>query len=193
MGILGEGQSIPATEPGICYCYCIVTDNVTGETATSEYCEVYSVEPFTLVYLTGDGEHDPDGSGILVSEFKGGVMPYEIWWDKDGEQIESSPGEVNENYGSVVYNATVGDYTVHATDAMGEVITATSHRIAPKLTIVEQPVGGTIPKDGVVYLYVQVGDGEGPYYYTLYHNGKEHVKGDSQTAVRYSFRVWYPG
>ena len=145
---IGVGSSIDVTEIGDYMC--IATDDQTGETASSYVATVYDTEPFTLVYFTGDAEYVPEGegSGILMAEFKGGVQPYEIWWDKDGEAHESQEGDMNENYGSVVHITTVGDYTVHAVDAMGEVITATSHLTAPKLTIVEQPVGGTHDPEG---------------------------------------------
>ena len=146
---------------------CIATDDVTGETASSYVATVYDTEPFRLMTFTGDGEHYSDGSGMLKAGFAGGVQPYEIWWDKDGE----------------------------AHDAMGEVITATSHRIAPKLTIVEQPVGGTIPKGGYATINVRLAD-EGqidlPYLYMLYRNG-EHQLQYSAPQISGSFSIWYPG
>ena len=186
----GQGALRPVSEEGDYFC--TVEDNVTGDTVDSEMCTVYSAEPFTLVYLTGDGEHDPEGSGMLAAEFKGGVTPYEIWWDKDGEAIESYEGEMNENYGSVVYNATVGDYTVHAVDAMGEVITATSHRTAPKLTIVEQPQGGMIPKDSYTRINVVVADGDMPYTYILYRNGVEYLT-ETDDDDSCPVGIWDPG
>ena len=184
------GSSIDVTEIGDYMC--IATDDLTGETASSYMATVYDTEPFTLVYLTGDGEYNPEGSGILVSEFKGGVTPYEFWWDKDGEAIESYDGEVNENYGSVVYNATVGNYTVHAVDAMGAVVTATSHRTAPKLTIVQQPEDGVIIKGTHGQISVAVSDGDAPYTFTLFRNGK-HLVQATENSKTSTFAVWYPG
>ena len=186
------GAQVELTVPGDYYC--VATDDQTGETASSYVATVYDTEPFTLVYFTGDAEYVPEGegSGILMAEFKGGVQPYEIWWDKDGEAHESQEGDMNENYGSAVHITTVGDYTVHAVDAMGEVITATSHLTAPKLTIVEQPVGGTIPKGKQAVISVTVSDGEGPYTYELFRNG-EHVVQDTREDTGCSFNVWYPG
>ncbi len=188
---IGVGSSIDVTEIGDYMC--IATDDQTGETASSYVATVYDTEPFTLVYFTGDAEYVPEGegSGILMAEFKGGVQPYEIWWDKDGEAHESQEGDMNENYGSVVHITTVGDYTVHAVDAMGEVITATSHLTAPKLTIVEQPVGGTIPKGKCLPISVTVSDGEAPYHYKLYWNGNNLVSSEQDNHA--SFSAWESG
>ena len=185
------GSSIDVTEIGDYMC--IATDDVTGEEAHSYVATVYDTEPFTLVYFTGDAEYVPEGegSGILMAEFKGGVQPYEIWWDKDGEAHESQEGDMNENYGSVVHITTLGDYTVHAVDAMGEVITATSHLTAPKLTIVEQPVGGTIPKGKCLPISVTVSDGEAPYHYKLYWNGNNLVSSEQDNHA--SFSAWESG
>ena len=187
------GSSIDVTEIGDYMC--IATDDLTGETASSYVATVYDTEPFRLMTFTGDGEHHPDGSGMLKAGFAGGVQPYEIWWDKDGEAIESEDAEVDGYIGALVYNATIGDYTVHAVDAMGAVITATSHRTAPKLTIVEQPVGGTIPKGGYATINVRLAD-EGqidlPYLYMLYRNG-EHQLQYSAPQISGSFSIWYPG
>ncbi len=184
------GAQVELTVPGDYYC--VATDDQTGETAPSNVVTVYDTEPFRLMTFTGDGEHYSDGSGMLKAGFAGGVQPYEIWWDKDGEAIESEDAEVDDYIGAVVYNATIGNYTVHAVDAMGEVITATSHRIAPKLTITEQPVGGTIPKDGYKDISVSVSDGEAPYRFVLCRNGEHYVEVTDDPAFA-TFGVWYPG
>ena len=184
------GQTVPVSEPGEYFCR--VMDNVTGDTVDSETCTVYSVEPFRLMRFTGDGEHFSDSSGILVAGFAGGVEPYEIWWDKDGEAIDSVDSEVDDYIGSLVYNATVGNYTVHAVDAMGEVVTATSHRIAPKLTIVQQPEDGVIIKGTHGQISVAVSDGDAPYTFTLFRNGKYLVQATENSKTS-TFAVWYPG
>ena len=184
------GSSIDVTEIGDYMC--IATDDVTGEEAHSYVATVYDTEPFRLMTFTGDGEHHPDGSGMLKAGFAGGVQPYEIWWDKDGEAIESEDAEVDDYIGAVVYNATIGNYTVHAVDAMGEVITATSHRIAPKLTIVEQPVGGIIPKGKYLPLRVTVSDGEAPYHFQLYWNGEKFVGTDTDNPYT-GYSAWESG
>ena len=184
------GSSIDVTEIGDYMC--IATDDLTGETASSYVATVYDTEPFRLMTFTGDGEHHPDGSGMLKAGFAGGVQPYEIWWDKDGEAIESEDAEVDDYIGAVVYNATIGNYTVHAVDAMGEVITATSHRTAPKLTIVEQPVGGIIPKGKYLPLRVTVSDGEAPYHFQLYWNGEKFVGTDTDNPYT-GYSAWESG
>ena len=184
------GSSIDVTEIGDYMC--IATDDVTGEEAHSYVATVYDTEPFRLMTFTGDGEHHPDGSGMLKAGFAGGVQPYEIWWDKDGEAIESEDAEVDDYIGAVVYNATIGNYTVHAVDAMGEVITATSHRIAPKLTIVEQPKDSIIPKGSYTRINVVVADGEMPYTYILYRNGEEYLT-ETDDDDSCPVGIWDPG
>ncbi len=184
------GSSIDVTEIGDYMC--IATDDVTGEEAHSYVATVYDTEPFRLMTFTGDGEHHPDGSGMLKAGFAGGVQPYEIWWDKDGEAIESEDAEVDGYIGALVYNATIGNYTVHAVDAMGEVITATSHRTAPKLTIVEQPKDSIIPKGSYTRINVVVADGEMPYTYILYRNGEEYLT-ETDDDDSCPVGIWDPG
>ena len=187
---IGVGSSIDVTEIGDYMC--IATDDVTGEEAHSYVATVYDTEPFRLMTFTGDGEHHPDGSGMLKAGFAGGVQPYEIWWDKDGEAIESEDAEVDGYIGALVYNATIGNYTVHAVDAMGEVITATSHRTAPKLTIVEQPKDSIIPKGSYTRINVVVADGEMPYTYILYRNGEEYLT-ETDDDDSCPVGIWDPG
>ena len=193
MGILGEGQSLPATEHGICYCYCIVTDDVTGETAISEYCEVYSETPFRLVSISEDCELVPGASAELIASFADGTKDYEIWWDKDGTAIDSVEGtDAEGNVISYVDTTEAGVYTVHAVDAPGEVVKASVVRTDEKLTITEQPVGGTIPKNDSLPISVTVSGGEAPYTYILYRNGEEYRK-DSGYPGYCLFSIWYPG
>ncbi|MBR4907117.1 MAG: hypothetical protein IKZ44_09760 [Clostridia bacterium] len=193
MGILGEGQSLPATEHGICYCYCIVTDDVTGETAISEYCEVYSETPFRLVSISEDCELVPGASAELIASFADGTKDYEIWWDKDGTAIDSVEGtDAEGNVISYVDTAEAGVYTVHGVDAHGETVKASVIRTDEKLTITEQPVGGTIPKNDSLPISVTVSGGEAPYTYILYRNGEEYRK-DSGYPGYCLFSIWYPG
>ena len=190
-GILGEGQSYPAEKEG--YYYCIVTDNVTGETATSEYCEVYSTEPFHLENITQDCEVLPKDDTFVIASFAGGVEDYEIWWDKDGEAIDSVEGRDEQDH--VYSRANVdgpGKYTVHGVDSMYATASGSVTITVSKLTIVEQPVGGTIPKGKQAVISVTVSDGEGPYTYKLFRNG-EHVVQDTREDTGCSFNVWYPG
>ena len=190
-GILGEGQSYPAEKEG--YYYCIVTDNVTGETATSEYCEVYSTEPFHLVSITEDCEVLPKDDTFVIASFAGGVEDYEIWWDKNGTAIDSVEGRDEQDH--VYSRANVdgpGKYTVHGVDSMYATASGSVTITVSKLTIVEQPVGGTIPKGKQAVISVTVSDGEGPYTYKLFSNG-EHVVQDTREDTGCSFNVWYPG
>ena len=185
------GSSIDVTEIGDYMC--IATDDVTGEEAHSDACQVYSTDPFTLVYLTGDCEYSPDNSGVIVSKFTGGVLPYEIWWDKDGEAYESHDvDDIDGYHGSVIYDTIVGNYTVHATDAMGATITATCHYTAPKLTIVEQPKDSIIPKGSYTRINVVVADGEMPYTYILYRNGEEYLT-ETDDDDSCPVGIWDPG
>ena len=193
MGILGEGQSLPATEHGICYCYCIVTDDVTGEKATSEYCEVYSEPPFRLVSISGDCELVPGASAELIASFADGTKDYEIWWDKDGTAIDSVEGtDAEGNVISCVDTAEAGVYTVHGVDAHGETVKASVVRTDEKLTITEQPQGGMIPKDSYTRINVVVADGEAPYTFILYRNGEECLT-ETDDSDSCPYGVWDPG
>ena len=130
---------------------------------------------------------------MLTASFADGTEDYEIWWDKDGDAIESR--EDTDQDGNVISYAETseaGVYTVHAVDAHGEVITASVVRTDEKLTIAEQPVGGTIPKDGYLPISVTVSDGKGPYTYILFRNGKHEVQSTEESTVS-TFSVWYPG
>ncbi|MBQ9188779.1 MAG: hypothetical protein IJ138_05585, partial [Clostridia bacterium] len=193
-GILGEGQSYPAVKEG--YYYCIVTDNVTGETATSEYCEVYSTAPFRLADITGDFELTSDADATVIASFAGGVEDYEIWWDKDGKAIDSVEDRDAQN--NVRSRANVdgpGKYTVHGVDSMYATASGSVNVTAPKLTIVEQPVGGTIPKGSYATINVVLAEEKQidlPYLYMLYRNG-EHYLQYSAPQISGSFSVWYPG
>ena len=101
---------------------------------------------------------------MLVASFTGGVEDYEIWWDKDGGAIDSTEGtDAAGNVVSYVDTAEAGVYTVHGVDSMYATASASVTVTAPKLTIVRQPEGGTIPKDGHAEINVLVADGEGPY------------------------------
>ncbi len=190
-GILGEGQSYPAEKEG--YYYCIVTDNVTGETATSEYCEVYSTEPFRLVNITQSCEILPGEDTFVVASFDGGVEEYEIWWDKDGTAIDSVEGRDEQD--NVYSRANVdgaGKYTVHGVDSMYATASASVTITAPKLTIVAQPVGGTIPKGSYTRINVVVADGEMPYTYILYRNGEEYLT-ETDDDDSCPVGIWDPG
>ena len=190
-GILGEGQSYPAEKEG--YYYCIVTDNVTGETATSEYCEVYDTAPFRLADITGDFELTSDADAAVIASFTGGVEDYEIWWKKDGVAIDSVEDRDAQN--NVRSRANVdgpGVYTVYAADSMYATVSASVNVTAPKLTIVAQPKGGTIPKGSYTTIHVTVSDGEAPYRFVLYRNGEYYVEVTDDPAFA-SFGVWYPG
>jgi len=190
-GILGEGQSYPAEKEG--YYYCIVTDNVTGETAVSEYCEVYSTEPFRLVNITQSCEILPGEDTFVVASFDGGVEEYEIWWDKDGTAIDSVEGRDEQD--NVYSRANVdgaGKYTVHGVDSMYATASGSVTITVPKLTIVEQPVDGTIPKGSYTRINVVVAGGEAPYTYILYRNGAEHRR-ETYKSETNAYRIWDPG
>ena len=192
----GKGASLPVSEEGDYFC--TVEDNVTGETVDSEMCTVYSTDPFRLASISEDCTLVPKENVMLVASFTGGVEDYEIWWDKDGGAIDSTEGtDAAGNVVSYVDTAEAGVYTVHGVDSMYATASASVTVTAPKLTIVRQPEGGTIPKDGHAEINVLVVDGEGPYHYTLYRNGGVYLKGTSDTPTLngfpYGFNVWYPG
>ena len=190
-GILGEGQSYPAEKEG--YYYCIVTDNVTGETATSEYCEVYDTAPFRLADITGDFELTSDADAAVTASFAGGVEDYEIWWDKDGEAIDSVEDRDAQN--NVRSRANVdgpGKYTVHGVDSMYATASGSVTITAPKLTIVEQPKDSIIPKGSYTKINVVVADGDMPYTYILYRNGVEYLT-ETDDDDSCPVGIWDPG
>ena len=190
-GILGEGQSYPAEKEG--YYYCIVTDNVTGETATSEYCEVYSTEPFRLADITGDFELTSDADAAVTASFIGGVEEYEIWWKKDGEAIDSVEDRDAQN--NVRSRANVdgpGVYTVYGVDSMYATASGSVTITAPKLTIVEQPKDSIIPKGSYTKINVVVADGDMPYTYILYRNGVEYLT-ETDDDDSCPVGIWDPG
>ena len=190
-GILGEGQSYPAEKEG--YYYCIVTDNVTGETATSEYCEVYSTAPFRLADITGDFELFSNADATVIASFAGGVEDYEIWWDKDGTAIDSVEDRDAQN--NVRSRANVdgpGKYTVHGVDSMYATASASVKVTVPKLTIVEQPKDSIIPKGSYTKINVVVADGDMPYTYILYRNGEEYLT-ETDDDDSCPVGIWDPG
>lgn len=187
----GKGASLPVSEEGDYFC--TVEDNVTGETVDSEMCTVYSTDPFTLVYLTGDCEYDPESSGVLIAKFTGGVEDYEIWWDKDGIAIDSVEDRDAQN--NVRSRANVdgpGKYTVHGVDSMYATASASVNVTAPKLTIVEQPKDSIIPKGSYTKINVVVADGDMPYTYILYRNGVEYLT-ETDDDDSCPVGIWDPG
>lgn len=187
----GKGVSLPVSEEGDYFC--TVEDNVTGETVDSEMCTVYSTDPFRLASISEDCTLVPKENVMLVASFTGGVEDYEIWWDKDGGAIDSTDGtDAAGNVVSYVDTAEAGVYTVHGVDSMYATASGTVTVTAPKLTIVRQPEGGTIPKRTYAAVGVIVSDGEAPYTYTLMRNGENYNEcTEDNTAC--AFAVWYPG
>ncbi len=185
------GSSIDVTEIGDYMC--IATDDLTGESVSSYACEVYSIDPFRLASITEDCMLVPKENVMLVASFSGGVKEYEIWWDKDGGAIDSIEStDAAGNVISYVDTAEAGVYTVHGVDSMYATASGTVTVSAPKLTIVRQPEGGTIPRDGYLPISVTVSDGEGPYTYTLFKNGG--LYGEiTKDGTDGSFTVWYSG
>ncbi len=180
------GASVTVSEIGDYLC--IVTDDVTGETVTSDACSVYSGEPFTLEYIDEDQERWPEEFGYsLTASFTGGVKPYEMWWEKEGMGIGSEDTETE----TTIWDGGPGDYTVHGMDAMGEKISGTVTLTERHLIITEQPQGGILPKDGSLPVRIAVEGGEPPYRFELYRNG-ELVLEETKEASSVSYAIWYP-
>ena len=191
-GIIGEGQSLPASGD-VTYCYCIVTDNVTGDTETSDICEVYSCPPLTLVSITGNKEIWPGEYCPLEASFTGGTPDYEIWWDWDGTAIDSNDTVVGDHGSSLAFASTFGTYTFHVVDGRRESVTGTCRISKRDLTIKRQPVGGSLPEKGAsLPISVEMADGKAPFTYRLYYNWEQKA---SSTADSYSetFQAWEPG
>ena len=90
------------------------------------------------------------------------------------------------------YTYETGTYYAHAVDAMGETATAIVERWEKKLTITEQPIGKLIPKGGTAGIRTAVADGEAPYSFQLYRNGREYVESTEDDATA-EFSVFDPG
>ncbi|MBQ1771882.1 MAG: hypothetical protein II000_08070 [Clostridia bacterium] len=185
-GFLGEGQSYPIDKEG--YYYCVVTDNVTGETVQSEYSDVYSTPPFRLVQITPDFSIAPNQQKTITASFADGLDPYEIWWKKDGVAVDSVEEPIDGHPGSHLQTSGPGEYTVYAVDSHYETIQATCVVTEEKLTVVQQPVGGELPLNQYVEISAEFSGGEAPYTYYLYCNGKA----QQVSHVAPSFKVWYP-
>ena len=170
---------------------CKVIDSVTGDEEFSEPCEVYDTEPLCVHETTARKAVWPGDPWEVEASVEGGVAPYEVQWEQDGEPLATTQGE-DDSGGRATYRAVgyeAGKYTVRVTDAMGETVTAGTYRYNKKLTIKKQPVGGALPKkNGNIALTVEVSDGVAPYRYELYRNGKSYVGGDSNTL-----HAWDPG
>ena len=187
----GTGPTLPTSE--IDDYTCIVTDNVTGETMVSDVASIYSGEPLILVNITPDCEIWPGEYCPLSATFTGGTAPfYEVWWDRDGTAIDSNE-TLTEDGGSSLANAvTFGEYTLHVVDDMKQVLTATCTVSEKHLTILQQPVGGAIPKNGYGTMDVEVTGGEGAYTYVLYRNGSKYSV-ETYDSGAYSYPIYYSG
>ncbi len=190
------GSTITVTEPG--EYMCVVRDDLTGQVMTSEKCKVYAGDPFTIDHMTGDCEMWPGDEGLLVASFMGGVEPYTVRWEKDGEPFPCGGGRNEKDlYYTSITTWEGGAYTMYAEDSLHEKIQVTVIRKDKTLTISQQPVGGTIPRKGHLEINVLVEDGTAPYTFILYRNGEDLVRATSDTAtpngLPFGFNVWYPG
>ena len=189
-GFLGEGQSYPIDKEG--YYYCVVTDNVTGETVQSEYSDVYSTPPFRLVQITPDFSIAPNQQETITASFADGLEPYEIWWKKDGVAVDSVEEPVGGHPGSHLQTSGPGEYTVYAVDSHYETIQATCIVTEEKLTVVQQPSGAKIPNGGHADISVTVSGGKGPYTFYLYNNGVL-IAIEIEESGTASRPLYYPG
>ncbi len=183
---LGKGDSLPVAAEGDYFC--TVEDNATGETVDSELCTVYTGPRLELMKFPADTSLGPDETMALEVQFIGGSYPYEIWWDKDGEAIESEDYQGDGEGGALAEAVGPGVYTFHVADSWREVLTATCTITERHLSVVRQPEGGELPVNGYVVVSAEFSDGEGPFTYYLYCNGKA-------SQVNYnepSFKVWHP-
>ena len=192
-GIIGEGQSLPASED-VCYFYCIVTDNVTGDSVTSDICEVYSAPVLTLVSITENKEIWPGEYCPLEASFTGGTPDYEIWWDRDGDAIDSTESVTGDGGTTYANAATFGTYTVHIVDDRRESVTATCRISRKDLTIKRQPAGGSLPAKGeYLPLSVEMADGKAPFTYVLYYNFTQIASSTEDSYSSGDFKAWEPG
>ncbi|MBQ9188778.1 MAG: hypothetical protein IJ138_05580 [Clostridia bacterium] len=184
---IGFGSSIPVNEIGDYMC--IVTDDATGDEVHSDACVVYSTKPLA-VYSQTPNQEVWDGDKLTVkASFWYGVEPYKVWWTYNGDVLDTYEGtEYNGHleYCADTYKA--GVYTVHAEDALGATAEANIYRSEKHLEVLRQPVGGELPLHQYVEISAEFGEGEAPYTYYLYCNGKA----QQVSHVAPSFKVWYP-
>ncbi len=185
------GASISVTDLGTYVCR--VTDTVTGDTVTSDEAVVYEAEPFKIQGVNAFNPMWPEEEAELAAWCTGGVPPYEVWWDHNGTPLNTQQGADKEGCPAFYATSTAGGlYTAHATDSMGATDVCAVVRYDKHLNIAQQPVGGTIPKDGHTEISVVMADGEAPYTYMLYRNGQLDVQ-STEDDTSGAFNVWYPG
>ncbi len=185
------GERVPVTDMG--RYFCVVTDTVTGDTVTSDEAVVYEAEPFKIQGVNAFNPMWPEEEAELAAWCTGGVPPYEVWWDHNGTPLNTQQGADKEGCPAFYATSTAGGvYTAHATDSMGATDVCAVVRYDKHLNIAQQPVGGTIPKDGHTEISVVMADGEAPYTYSLYRNGKLDVQ-STEYDTSSTFAVWFPG
>ena len=189
------GERCGATDLGDYYCK--VIDSVTGEEATSNPATVYDLDPLTIYSVPGWVTMWPEEEWTLTAAVKGGVPPYEVWWDCDGVPLLTWEAGTNSD-GNPCFEAVgtaTGLYTAHATDAMGATDVCATPRFERHLTISQQPEGGTLPAGGRIGLTLAVSDGKPPYTYMLFHDGKRTrtTRGSGTYDPSYTFNATETG
>ncbi|MBO4378646.1 MAG: SprB repeat-containing protein [Clostridia bacterium] len=188
----GASEKLEISEEGTYYCN--ITDKVTGDVKKSDDVIVYSGTPFEFVGIGVTNDYLwPEETGNLTAVFTGGKPPYDVWWDKDGEPIPTEEGTGLAGFiRFVAQSVGSGRYTVHAKDAMGEEITASTRRHDRCLEITEQPEGGIIPRKESLPMSATVADGEAPYEYILYRNGQKYGQLTKDDPF-VNFTIYSPG
>ena len=185
---LGFGTSLPVDEIGDYMC--IVTDNVTGDEVHSDGVQVYSAEPFQIYSQTPNTEVWDDEKWTVKASLWHGAEPYKkVWWTYNGEVLDTyEGGEINghREYCADTYKS--GVYYFHAEDDMGAIAETKVYRMEKHLEVLRQPVGGELPLNQYVEISAEFSEGEAPYTYYLYCNGKA----QQVSHVAPSFKVWYP-
>lgn len=166
--LVGEGKTFEPPAEG--EYFCIVSDG--EDSATSAIATAYRADPFMFMGYNAGTKLWPEEEWELCAWCRGGVEPYEVWWDKDGVPLLTEQGESVNGY-PAFYAVGVGEgkYTVHATDDKGVEITAVTYRADKHLTVAKQPESGRIPSKGdSLPLSVQMADGQAPLTYDFYFN-----------------------
>ena len=155
--------------------YCVVQDSE-SDPVTSFKCMAYNAGPLHITtdvcpdqYL-GEGEESDVCAGVF-----GGVEPYAfISWSKDGENIETERVDDDYYLAHIICDGSKeAEYILTAIDDMGDVATATTRVFYKQLEIAQQPESGTIPTGGGTFdVTVVMAEGEEPFDYTLYRDGK---------------------
>ena len=180
--------------PGLGQYYVVVTDQKNeANSVPSDLVTAYSADPFDVVSYTAPVQLRQGESVELAAAFSGGVPPYSVSW-----YINTAPVPTEEKDGFYVMTA-VSDggevlYRCEAVDAMGNTASCVTGYEYRTLTILKQPLGGTLGHDGgSVAIDFSWADGVAPYQVYLYRDGILVSSDEAYTHEFYTYTATEPG